>query len=60
MKIAICGDESIFRKQLIRALTEYSLEYGLTFLYYEYSDGISMLSDDISYDLIFMDYQMEK
>lgn len=60
MKIAICDDESIFRKQLIRALTEYSLEYGLTFLYYEYSDGISMLSDDISYDLIFMDYQMEK
>lgn len=60
MKIAICDDENIFRKQLMRSLTDYSLEYGLTFLYYEYSDGISMLSDDISYDLIFMDYQMEK
>lgn len=59
MKIAICDDESLFRRELKHSLNSYSLEYGLTFLYYEYSDGISMLSDNISYDLIFMDYKMK-
>lgn len=59
MKIAICDDEQFFRKILIQSLNKYSLEYGLTFLYYEYSNGISMLSDNINYDLIFMDYKMQ-
>lgn len=59
MKIAICDDEKIFRDTLKKSLNKYSSEYELTFLYFEYSDGISMLSDNISYDLIFMDYKMK-
>lgn len=59
MKIAIYDDEKIFRDTLKKSLNKYSSEYELTFLYFEYSDGISMLSDNISYDLIFMDYKMK-
>lgn len=60
MKIAICDDEKIFRKQLKNALNEYTDKYGYTFSYYEYSDGNQLLSADITYDLIFMDYQMNR
>lgn len=60
MKIAICDDEKIFRERLIKALNEYTDKYGYTFSYYEYSDGCHLLSADITYDLIFMDYQMNK
>ena len=59
MKIAICDDERFFRETLKQSLNNYSLEYGFNFLYFEYSDGISMLSDNINYDLIFMDYKMQ-
>lgn len=59
MKIAICDDEQIFRNSLKQSLNEYAAEYGLTFLYFEYSDGIDMLTDSVSYDLIFMDYKMK-
>lgn len=58
MKIAICDDEYIFRNTLRNALNKYSSDLGLTFIYYEYDNGIKMLSDNLSYDLIFMDYQM--
>lgn len=59
MKIAICDDEKLFRESLKQALNAYSAEYGLNFLYFEYSDGKSLLTNTLSYDLIFMDYQMQ-
>ncbi len=60
MKIAICDDESPFRKILINSLNKYSSEYGMTFIYFEYDDGTKMLADNLFYDLIFMDFQMDK
>lgn len=60
MKIAICDDEKVFRDNLKNALNDYSNKSGQNFIYYEYSDGKSLLTDNRTYDLIFMDYQMQE
>ena len=59
MNIAICDDEAFFRNTLSNELEIYARKYGLHFIMYKYKDGNSLLSSDISYDLIFMDFQLE-
>lgn len=59
MKIAICDDESVFRKMLCKDLICYASDYGYVFNIFEYSDGTELLHTEISFDLIFMDYQMK-
>ncbi len=59
MYIAICDDEAYFRRSLSDELTKYSAEFGYDFLIHEYADGTELLSASISFDLIFMDYQMD-
>ena len=60
MHIAICDDESYFRKVLQKQLTIYSNEYGYDFVFYEYKDGLDLLASKLVFDLIFMDYQMRQ
>lgn len=59
MHIAICDDEPIFRNKLRSELTNYSLEHCLTFMIHEFADGSELLSSKLSFDVIFLDYQMK-
>ena len=59
MRIAVCDDESFFRNQLKDVLDEYAKKYSLDFSYYEYADGTELVGSDLTFDLIFMDYQMK-
>lgn len=59
MRIAICDDEKYFRKMLINQLSKYSDIYNLDFSFQEFIDGHSLLYSNISFDLIFLDYQMD-
>ena len=58
MRIAICDDEKVFRDILKKELEKYAKEFGLDFVYTEFSSGEMLLSSDVDFDLIFMDYQM--
>lgn len=60
MHIAVCDDELYFRKILIKDLNTYAAEYGLELIIYEYRDGNDLLTSNISFDVIFMDYRMEE
>lgn len=60
MRIAICDDEKFFRDLLKKDLEHYAKRYSLDFIYSEFSTGELLLSNDTEFDLIFMDYQMEK
>ncbi len=59
MRIAICDDESVFRKMLYKDLACYASDFGYIFDIFEYSDGAELLHSEITFDLIFMDYQMK-
>lgn len=60
MRIAICDDEKFFRNSLKKNLDDYAKTYALDFVYSEFSSGELFLSSNIEFDLIFMDYQMDK
>lgn len=60
MRIAICDDEKVFRKALTDKLMNYSKLKNVDFLINEYSDGKELLSSSLSFDIIFMDYQMNE
>lgn len=59
MRIAICDDEAFFRDSLREQLSVYEQEWRMDFLIYEYSDGKELLETNLTFDLIFMDYQMK-
>lgn len=59
MRIAICDDEPYFRKELVNALDIYSRMYKTDIITYEFSNGLELLASKLSFDLIFMDYQMD-
>lgn len=58
MRIAVCDDEKVFRDVLKTELEKYAKEFRLDFVYTEFSSGEALLSSNIDFDLIFMDYQM--
>ena len=58
MRIAICDDEKYFRDVLKEQLNKYTNEYGVDFVYSEFSSGELLLESNIDFDLIFIDYQM--
>ena len=60
MRIAICDDEKFFRDSLKRNLEGYAKKYALDFVYSEFPAGEPLLLSNTEFDLIFMDYQMEK
>ena len=60
MNIAICDDEKIWQKELIKYLDEYKRKRKEDMFISCFSDGISCCESKLDkYDIIFMDYQME-
>ena len=58
MQIAICDDESFFRKELHSLLVEYKSNRRLNLDIFEFSSGEDLLKTDLIFDIIFLDYQM--
>ena len=58
MLIAICDDESIFRNELKTILIKYKLDRLLHMDILEFSNGQELLSENKSFDIVFLDYQM--
>ncbi len=58
MQIAICDDEKKFRDELTEFLVEYKREKRLHIDIFEFKDGDSLISSDIVFDMVFIDYQM--
>lgn len=58
MRIAICDDQEIMRTNLRLKLDQYAKTHHLIILYDEFSNGEDLLSSTMTYDIIFMDYQM--
>lgn len=59
MKIAICDDKEVMRKELKKQLEDYAIKRHIDLVYYDFSNGADLLASSIEYDVIFMDYQME-
>lgn len=58
MRIAVCDDEKFMRKEIISNLGCFSIENGIDILIDEFACGEDLLFSKISYDLVFIDYQM--
>ncbi len=58
MQIAICDDEKKFRNDLTEILLEYKREKRIHMDIYEFENGESLLSSDMVFDMVFIDYQM--
>ncbi|MBQ8961272.1 MAG: response regulator transcription factor [Ruminococcus sp.] len=58
MIIAICDDEKIFRDRLAELSRLYSAERGVPVGYFTFSSGSELLSSDMSFDVIILDYMM--
>lgn len=60
MKVAICDDESYWRETLRDCLDEYSKKRRIDINIKYFADGISLTKCSGDFDVIFLDYQMEK
>ncbi len=58
MLIAICDDSSIFRHELRSYIVNYKKDRRVPIDIYEFNDGNKLLSADLIFDIIFLDYQM--
>ena len=58
MLIAICDDESIFRKELRSIIFKYKAMHQLHIDVYEYPSGEALLASRKHFDIVFLDYQM--
>ena len=59
MKIAICDDEAIFRKELKKHIDNYSKQKHLDIICDEFNNGHQLISSKNQYDVIFLDHQMD-
>ena len=59
VRIAICDDKMILHNDLKRCLDEYAEQHGLVNIYDDFTDGKALIACPKSFELIFMDYQME-
>ena len=55
LKIAVCDDEAVIRKDLIKALGSLDIAFEAM----EYPSGGELISSDEEYDLIFLDIEMD-
>jgi DNA-binding LytR/AlgR family response regulator len=58
MIVAICDDESIFRKDLKLILIEYKQKMRLQMDIVEFCNGNDLLNSNLTFDIVFLDYQM--
>ncbi|HQM02803.1 MAG TPA: LytTR family DNA-binding domain-containing protein [Ruminococcus flavefaciens] len=59
MRIAICDDNMILHKELKRCLEKYAVMRKIDMVYDDYTSGVELLSGNLEYDIIFMDYEMD-
>lgn len=60
MRIAICDDEAYWVKELLRLLREYYITRRINLYFSLFSGGTELLKSRESFDVIFLDYQMEE
>ena len=60
MRIAICDDETLFLSQLKSKIYEYSNNHNLEPVVDEYTVGSNLINSNIKYDIVILDYQMDK
>lgn len=60
MRIAICDDEAMFLSELKNKIYEYSNKHNLEPVVDDYKYGNDLVSSNIKYDIIILDYQMDK
>lgn len=60
MNIAICDDENYWRETLTVLLKEYKNNRHIELYITYFSDGLSLIKSSKTFDVIFMDYQMEE
>lgn len=58
MQVAICDDELVFRQELRNYLVEYKKDKRLQMDIYEFPNGERLFDSDITFDIVFLDYQM--
>ncbi len=60
MRVAVCDDEKVFHKEISSLLHKFQKERGIEIFIEYYENGEVLLHSKQEYDVIFMDYQMEK
>lgn len=60
MRAAICDDEKAVHETLERLLQEYKLARNIDIYIDKFESGFSLLHSAKDYDVVFMDYQMER
>ncbi|MDE7229482.1 MAG: LytTR family DNA-binding domain-containing protein [Oscillospiraceae bacterium] len=60
MKVAICDDEKVFHKEITNLLRKFQKLRNIDIFIDYYESGDMLLGSKYEYDVIFMDYQMEK
>lgn len=60
MNVAICDDEKVFHREITGLLRKYQRARKIDVFIEYYENGDTLLRSKREYDIIFMDYQMEK
>ena len=60
MKIAICDDEVEYIQDVEKHINQYCFEHGLTVEVFKYSSGNELLSQNLAFDIAFLDIEMEE
>lgn len=58
MRVAICDDEKVMRADLKNKIDQYAIAHQKIIFYNEFESGEELLSSNIQFDIVFMDYQM--
>ncbi|HAP04053.1 MAG TPA: hypothetical protein DCQ87_08775 [Lachnospiraceae bacterium] len=59
VRIAVCDDNAHARQDVLRQLADYFADKNVEYSVEKYADGKALLSSEIHYDLVFMDYEFE-
>lgn len=60
MNIAICDDEKIYRDEIACLIDEYFDDKSLDYDYKQFSSGKDLADDSQTYDIVFLDIEMEE
>ena len=60
LRIAICDDEKIIREEVAHSLNEYSRLRGIDIICDQYATGYEFLCTNVSYNIVFLDYHLDK
>lgn len=60
MVVAVCDDERTWQYKLAELLNEYKVKRHIDIFVYYFDNGISLVKSGKKFDIIFMDFQMDK